>query len=153
MTFCAVVSLLRGALWRLHTNTIMQVIKELSFVWARQQQKKGISCYTGSTESTRKSALIFRMWRSQGRFREPESSSSSQVRSGDTFTVSTFARKCRKRRAEGRGFPLSETQNDSSLELQGALAIPCSPAHHYQRAVEFLRRQRLCVSVHGCVNR
>ncbi len=52
-----------------------------------------------------------------GEIREPESPSSSQVRGGDTFTVSRFKLNRRKNAGEKLGFSLSEAQNDSSLDL------------------------------------
>lgn len=89
-------------------DTLMQVIKETFPRQARQQEKAFPA--TEEAMKVQRGALIRRMWREPGETRRPESSPSSQVRGGDTFTVSRLRRNWRKHKGEGRGFSLSEAQ-------------------------------------------
>lgn len=86
-------------------DTLTRVIKETFPCQARQQEKAFPA--TEEAMKVQRGALIWRMWREPGEIHGPESSPSSQVRGGDTFTVSRFETKLGKTQRRGtRFFPL-----------------------------------------------
>lgn len=124
----------------------MQAIKELSFVWARQQKR----AFPATQEAMKVQGKCFDLQDVE----EPREISWAWVivvvvtsAQWQHFYCQHICTKVQKRESRRMRFsPLRDAKWLISGAV-GALVIPCSSAHHYQCAVEFLCCQWLCARV------